>query len=254
MLEENPPLTQTKFDGLQDRDDALLAVERVEEELLSTKVECGIGEDRVEAFLAVEQVEESVAPMEMVFDNIVGEDALAIVELAKETCCPNWESQAGNISIADISFLRRSENIGPVPSPARSILSYSHVSVYYENVYPTVVGCLSETDWQQRPFEPGIWGVFLGSVLPNLPMSSTFIPSGKPKLIFPILIRDHRRAYPMQKLLPTPGSTTFFPGVSLVLSVTLVCRGDEGWEVPANRSQFAASKYCDESRLVNPAT
>ena len=46
-------------------------------------------EGRVEAFLAIERVEESIAPMMMEFDKLDVDEALAIVELAKETLIPN---------------------------------------------------------------------------------------------------------------------------------------------------------------------
>ncbi|KAE9405907.1 hypothetical protein BT96DRAFT_934639, partial [Gymnopus androsaceus JB14] len=97
------------------------------------------GED---ALLAVERVEESVASKEMEIDELDIKEALVVVELAKETLIPNRGNLAGNISVAGISFRIRSENIGPVLYPERFSHSFFRVPAcrsFNNQVYASIL-------------------------------------------------------------------------------------------------------------------
>ncbi|KAE9389309.1 hypothetical protein BT96DRAFT_1025101 [Gymnopus androsaceus JB14] len=142
-------LSIQELDELQDGEDALLTIEQVKKKLLSTNLEYGEVEGRVEAFPTIERVEESVAPMMMEFDELNIDEALAIVELAKETLIPNWGNLAGNISVAGISFRVRSENISPV--------------------YESIIECPAVPVLPDKPVRRDLAGVLQGSILFHLP-------------------------------------------------------------------------------------
>ncbi|KAE9384809.1 hypothetical protein BT96DRAFT_1007706 [Gymnopus androsaceus JB14] len=145
--------------------------------------------------------------MEMEFGEVDGDEDLVVVVLSKETCIPNWENQAGNISVANISFLQRSKNIGLVPSPDPSLLSYSHVPVclsFNKQIYANILKGPVVLVLPDKPFQQDLARILLlntcklSPLILNKDLSSIPIYAAVKKHYKTV----HRRTAPVPIILP----------------------------------------------------